>query len=178
MGFLFSGIFWGSILILLGLSVIVRIVFNVHVPLVRIVFALVIIYLGVRVLMGGSWNKCGSNGASTVVFSDAKTELSKDSTEYNIIFGKGVVKLDSAALAEKNKKVKINTIFGATEIIVSSNVPAIIRVTSAFSGAKMPDGNVISFGEYVYKTKAVSDLAKALHVDASVVFGGLEIREQ
>jgi predicted membrane protein len=178
MGFLFSGIFWGSILVLLGLSVIVRIVFNIHVPLVRIVFALVIIYLGVRVLVGGTWNRCGGPNASTVVFSDVKTELPKDSTEYNIIFGKGVVKLDSAALAEKNKKVKINTVFGATEIVVSSNIPAIIRVTSAFSGARMPDGNIISFGEYVYKTKAVSDPAKALHVDASVVFGGLEIREQ
>ncbi len=177
MGFLFSGIFWGSILILLGLSVIVRIVFNIHIPLVRVVFALILIYFGVRVLVGGSWCRNCGNNASTVVFSDVKTELSKDSTQYNVVFGKGVIKLDDSSFTDKNKKVRVNTVFGAAEIHVSPSFPAIIRVSSAFSGARMPDGNVISFGEYVYKTKAFTDPAKALHVDATVVFGSLEIYE-
>ena len=178
MGFFFSGIFWGSILILLGLSVIVRIVFHIHVPLVRIVFALVLIYFGIRVLVGGSWCKWSGSNGSTVLFSEVKTELSHNSTEYNIIFGKGVVNLADASFAEKGKRVKVNTIFGASEIRVSPAVPALVRVSSAFAGARMPDGNIISFGQYVYKTKAYSDTAKALVVDATVVFGGLEITER
>jgi|WetSurMetagenome_2_1015567.scaffolds.fasta_scaffold00046_49 predicted membrane protein len=177
MGFLFSGIFWGSVLILLGISVIIRIVFNVHVPLLRIMFALVLIYLGIRVLVGGAWCRWeGKNG--TVMFSDVKTELVGDSSEYNIIFGKGVIGLNDSALAEKGKKIKVNTIFGAGELRVDPSVPAIIKVTAAFGGARMPDGNMISFGEYVYKTKAFSDSAKAIRVDAAVVFGGLEIIER
>jgi hypothetical protein len=178
MGFFFSGIFWGSVLILLGISVIVRIMFHIHIPLARIIFALILIYFGVRVLVGGSWCKWNGNNGSTVLFNEVKTELSHDSTEYNIIFGKGVVNLADVSLAEKGKRVKVNTIFGAGEIRVSPAVPAVIRVNSAFAGARMPDGNIISFGQYVYKTKAYSDTAKALIVDATVVFGGLEITER
>jgi predicted membrane protein len=177
MGFLFSGIFWGSILILLGISVIIRIVFNVHVPLVRIVFALILIYFGIRVLMGGSWcrSTCSTN---TVLFSEVKTEFTKDSNEYNIIFGKGSVSFTDSALAAKNRRIKVNTIFGAGEIKINPALPAVIKVSSAFSGAKMPDGAIISFGEYTYKTKAFSENAPALRIDATVVFGALEITEK
>jgi hypothetical protein len=42
----------------------------------------------------------------------------------------------------------------------------------------MPDGTIISFGEYTYKTKSFSESAPALRIDATVVFGGLEITEK
>jgi predicted membrane protein len=176
MGFFFSGVFWGSILILLGLSVIIRIVFNVHVPLFRVIFALIIIYFGIRVLVGGAWcrNSCNSN---TVFFSDARAELTKDSNDYNIVFGKGVINLSDSSLALQKKKIKVTTVFGSGEIRINPDVPAIIRVNSAFGAAKMPDGNVVSFGEYTYKTKSYSDKSDFVRIDAKVVFGGLEITE-
>jgi predicted membrane protein len=177
MGFLFSGIFWGSILILLGISVIIRIVFNIHVPLVRIVFALILIYFGVRVLIGGSWCRSTCN-TNTVLFSEVKTEFTKDSNEYNIIFGKGSVSFTDSALAANNRKIKVNTIFSAGEIKINPALPAIITVNSAFAGAKMPDGTIISFGKYIYKTKGFSENSPALRIDATVVFGGLEITEK
>jgi hypothetical protein len=177
MGFFFSGIFWGSILILLGLSVIVRIAFNIHIPLMRIIFALILIYFGVRVLVGGSWCRWGCGNSNTVLFSETKTEFSKDLSEYNIVFGKGVIGLSDPSLAEKNRKIKVNTVFGAAELRINPAVPALVRVTSAFAGARMPDGNTISFGDYVYKTKSYSDTAPSLRVDATVVFGGLEIKD-
>jgi hypothetical protein len=177
MGFLFSGIFWGSILILLGLSVIIRITFNIHIPLARIIFALILIYFGLRVLMGGSWCRPNCTG-NTVLFSEVKTELSKDSNDYNVIFGKGSISFNDTSLAADNRKIKVNTIFGAGEITINPDVPAVIRVSSAFAGAKMPDGNIISFGEYVYKTKSYSDKAPSLRIHATVVFGGLEINEK
>jgi predicted membrane protein len=177
MGFIFSGVFWGCILILLGLSVIIRIVFNVHIPLFRIVFALVLIYFGIRVLAGGAWCRSGCH-SNTAIFSDMKAELNKDSNEYNIIFGKGVVDLTDSSLALQRKKIKVTTVFGSGEIRINSDVPAIIRVTSAFSGAKMPDGNIVSFGEYTYKTKKFSEKTDFIRIDATVVFGGLEINER
>jgi predicted membrane protein len=177
MGFIFSGVFWGSILILLGLSVIIRIVFNVHVPLFRIVFALIIIYFGIRILVGGSWCR-GNCNSNTVFFSDTKAEFAKDSKEYNIFFGKGIVDLTDSSLALQKKKIKVTTVFGSGEIRISPEVPAIVRVTSAFAGAKMPDGNIISFGEYIYKTKSYSDKSDHVRIDAKVVFGSLEISER
>jgi len=176
MGFLFSGVFWGSMLILLGISVIIRILFNVHIPLFRIIFALILVYFGVKVLVGGSWFKPKYN--NTVLFSEMKADLSSDSNEYNIVFGKGRINLTDTALAGKNKVIKVNTVFGAGEIRIRPDVPAIIRVKSAFAGARLPDGNIVSFGEYVYKTKSYTDSGTAIRVDAAVVFGGLEITDK
>ena len=53
MGFLFSGIFWGVILILLGLAMIIKVVFNVSLPIFRIVFAIIFVYIGFKILVGG-----------------------------------------------------------------------------------------------------------------------------
>jgi len=176
MGFIFSGVFWGSILILLGLSVIVRIVFNIHIPLFRIAFALIIIYFGIRVLVGGAWCR-GNCNSNTILFDQAKTELSGDSNEYNIIFGKGIVNISDTSLPSK-KKIRVNTVFGSGEIRINPDVPTVVRVTSAFAGARMPDGNVISFGEYVYRTKSYSDKSDYLRIHVNVVFGGIEIVEK
>ncbi len=52
MSFLTSGLFWGFILVLLGLSIIVRILFNIDVPVFKVVFGLILIYLGFQVLFG------------------------------------------------------------------------------------------------------------------------------
>jgi predicted membrane protein len=177
MGFIFSGVFWGSILILLGLSVIFRIVFNVHIPLFRVIFALVIIYFGIRILAGGSWCR-GNCSSNTVFFNEARSDLTGDSKEYNIVFGKGIVDLTDSSLVLQKKRISITTVFGSGEIRVNHDVPAIVRVTSAFSGARMPDGNMISFGEYVYKTKSYSDKSDFVRIDAKVVFGSLEISER
>jgi hypothetical protein len=49
-GILMSGVFWGSVLILLGLSVIIEHVFHINIPVFKMVFACLLIYLGIRLL--------------------------------------------------------------------------------------------------------------------------------
>jgi hypothetical protein len=179
MGFLFSGIFWGCVLILLGISVIIKIAFNVHIPLFRIIFAFMLLYLGVRVLMGGGWSKNNfGTGNNTVLFTEIKADLAQESNEYNIIFGKGRVSLTDTSIVEKKKNVKMNTAFGAGELRINPAIPMIIHVKAAFAGARIPDGNLVSFGEYIYKTKSYVENAPAVRVEASVAFGSLEIIEK
>ena len=43
MGFLFSGVFWGGVLVLLGISIIIKVVFHIDIPVFRVVVALVLI---------------------------------------------------------------------------------------------------------------------------------------
>jgi hypothetical protein len=178
MGFLFSGVFWGSVLVLLGLSVIVRIVFNINVPVFRVVFALILIYLGIRVLMGGAWCRptCGA-----AVFSDVNISSLSGQKEYNVIFGKGTIDATDSTITDKNRNVRINTVFGDAHIIISAKVPTVVKVSSAFSGARMPDGSTVSFGEYLYKNKAAtetSDPNATRRIDVSVVFGGCTVDER
>jgi predicted membrane protein len=176
MCFLFGGVFWGIVLVLLGLSIIVRIVFNIHFPFFRILIALIIIYFGLKVLLGGIGVRAPKN---TIFFNESNVSaFNPNNDDYNIVFGKGTIDLTNFQVSEKNSRVYVKTVFGAGTIKISSKAPTLIKVSSAFSDARMPDGNAIAFGKYVYKNKSYRDSAACLTVNAKVVFGSLDIIEQ
>jgi hypothetical protein len=173
MAFLFSGIFWGSVLIILGLSVIINMVFHIHVPVMRIIFAVVLIYLGVRVLIGGHWCRTPNN---TAMFCESNVSMSGNHNEYNVLFGKATI--DTSTTAEKH--IKINTIFGASTVKISKTVPTVVRVETAFGGVSLPDGNTVSFGNYTYKNKACGAASDSTTrtVLINTVFGGSTVIEE
>jgi predicted membrane protein len=184
MGFLFSGIFWGVILILLGISVIINIVFHVHVPFFRIVLALILIYAGVRVLIGGHWGSgrcCSLKTASTVVFSDAVFEK-QTGDEYTIAFGKGTMDAGAIFSGDTGRKtIRLNTIFGHSMVSIPKTLTVLVRVNSAFSGVRLPDGSLSTFGQTVYKNEAArtaTDPNTIKNIELSVVFGGCEVKER
>jgi len=173
MDFLFSGVFWGVVLIILGLSVIINMIFHVHIPVFRILFALLIIYVGIRVLTGGGFHPFKPD-KNTIMFGETTVNelLLK---QYNVIFGKGNFDLSKAKAADGT--VTINTIFAASEIVLPPGVPAKLAVDSAFAGAQLPDGNTVSFGSSVWKTAGFDESKPHISLKISVVFGGLQVRQ-
>jgi hypothetical protein len=176
MEFLFSGLFWGIILILLGISIIIRIVFHVHVPIFRIVFALILIYLGIRVLTGGNW-LC-SQGNRTI-FGSSNISLASGNSEYKVIFGSTVIDATSEAAGSGLERIFVKTVFGESKLIIASSVPTVVHANAAFGEARFPDGNSISFGESTYKNTAVkAGKAPVREIDAKVVFGSFVVVEK
>jgi len=166
MGCLFSGVFWGILLIVLGILVLLKVF------VFRVILALLLIYAGIKILTGGPIFKKGKN---TIMFTDAKIEAANYSEKYNILFGKGVLDFSNISLTNASIKAEINTIFAAGTIKINPALPTEIIVSSAFSGAKMPDGNVVSFGKYTYKTSNFKPEENHLTIQANIVFAGLQI---
>jgi hypothetical protein len=178
MDFLFTGMFWGLIIILLGLSVILNAVFHIHVPLFRIVIGLIVIFFGIRIIAGHSWCSARHRTCATM-FNEAEVTMASTDGEYNVIFGRAVI--DTAATIKAGKDVRINTVFGASTVKIPKNVPTIVRVETAFGGVKLPDGNKVAFGNFIYRNKAcetATDSAKVNTVRMSVVFGGAVVVEE
>ena len=173
MGFLFSGVFWGVVLIVLGLSVIINMVFHIHIPLFRILFALLVIYVGIRILAGGGFHPFMPD-KNTVMFGETTVNelLLK---QYNVIFGKGNFDLTKAKPVEGT--VELNTIFGAVEVVLPAGVPAKVAADAVFAGAQLPDGSTVSFGSSVWKTPGYDESKPHISIKASVVFGGLAVRQ-
>jgi hypothetical protein len=184
MGFIFSGLFWGIILILLGISVIINIVFHIHIPFFRIVIALILIYMGIRVLIGDHWrsHRCTStSGGSLSLFSDSVCDrISGD--EYSVVFGRCTFDAEKIFSSEGAKSsCKINTVFGSSVIRIPKSIPIAVRITAAFGGVRLPDGSMVSFGQTVYKndaSRANPEAAGIKTIDLNVVFGGSEIEER
>jgi hypothetical protein len=176
MDFLFSGLFWGIILILLGISIIIRIVFHVHVPLFRIIVALILIYFGIKVLVGGSWMCWHHHGALS---GSSHISHASGNNEYKVVFG--TMTIDAAGDVAENspERTSVKTVFGESKIIISSLVPTIIHIRAAFSGARFPDGNTLSFGETIYKNASLKPgVSPKREIDVNVVFGSVRIVEK
>ena len=71
--FIFSGTFWGIILILFGISIFLR-SFDIIVPFLRIIFGLFVIYVGITILSGGSIFTDDPNSA---IFNEIAIKLSE-----------------------------------------------------------------------------------------------------
>ncbi len=177
MGFLFNQVFWGALLIIIGITAIVNVLFHIHIPLARIIFAFLLIYIGIWFLSGGrfGWPQQGNN----VIFNDLQITVTKPSTEeYNVIFAKGTVDLTGITMDKGIIKVKLNVVFGSGVIKINPAIPTKIIIDSPFAAARMPDGNNITFGSgYTYQTKTFKEDQDYLVIKADVVFGSLDVIE-
>jgi hypothetical protein len=165
MGFLLSGYFWGGALILLGGSIILNVLFNIHIPIFRICFALALIYFGIKILLGGS-SCAGRPVHNTPVNSESRNHT---------VFGVRNIDLTGVSLASGSINKRVDTAFGSTTLVIDPEMPVMIMVNSAFGSARMPDDNIISFGKYVYRSKNFNGTSNSLIIDAKVAFGELNV---
>jgi predicted membrane protein len=171
-----AGLFWGIILIVIGLSVIFRVIFGISI--FRIVIAVAFILIGIKLLIGRP--VIHHNDRETDVFFGEKTVKSDplQGTDYNTIFGKTIYDFrDMSDLKDRKTKVTFNTVFGSTEIILPPELPVFVRADAVFSAARLPNGNTVAFGSADYSSRTAQSDSAALYIEAHVVFGGLEVRQ-
>ncbi|MBA7564203.1 hypothetical protein ES708_05865 [subsurface metagenome] len=170
-------IFWGLFLIFIGFALIIKYVFDLDIPVGKIVIALFFIFIGIKLLVGKTNFFHTSQKETDIIFNDARLN-GKDisSSEYNVIFGKLVLDLRDIELSDLSKRLEINTIFGATEIMINDSLPIHVKAEAVFSGAKLPNGNTVTFGSSEYSTSSYNPSDKFLLIKCDVIFGGLEIK--
>ncbi len=171
MNFIWSGLFWGIILVLLGLSVILKSLLNIDIPVFKIVFAVILIYLGIRILTGSSLKT-----KNTIIFNRTRLSSQTDKDEVNIIFGSGLVDLRDLVDLKENTNREINIIFGSGRVILPENTSLLIKSDTVFGESRFPDGKTDFFGEYKYKNKFEED-GPTLFLEINVVFGSLVVEE-
>jgi len=174
MNFLFGGLFWGVLLILIGLSMILKTVFKIDIPVVRLIFAIIIIYWGLKLLFGTSFTAKSENN---VIFNSDDIGHVETGKEYNVIFGRSEIDLRDIKLTEGSSKLEINVVFGYSEIYIDPDLPMKIIVSTVFAESKLPKGQVSFFGDHVYKSPAFVEGEDYLKVELDVVFGNAVFRD-
>ncbi len=168
----------GIILILLGLSAILKVIFNVDFPVFKIAVAAFFIYIGIRLLTNGTFGfHCDKSDENSVIFGERTITNVEDGKEYNVIFAGAVYDLNNVTLEPgKNKHIKLNTIFGGSKLLLNKNIPVKINSNTVFGGTSMPNGNNNAFGESQYRTDTLAnDSLTHLVIEANTVFGGLKV---
>jgi len=174
MGF---GLLIGVLIILFGLSIIINVVFHVHIPLFKIIFGLFLIYIGLKIIIGNTLPSPRVHWHSgDAVFGERTYQgLPSGSNEYNAVFGKAMIDLRGIELKEKVTRIKVNAVFGGAEVILDKNIPVRIKADAIFGGVQLPQNVAGAFGSAFYQSPDFDENKDYLLIDASSVFGGVEI---
>jgi predicted membrane protein len=169
-GCLSGGMFWGTLLIVLGLLVVLNVVFHVAMPVGKIILALLFFYFGIRLVIGSSFRR-----HRAVVFNEQRFDDVGSGNKYDIVFGRGDVDLTRTVPGDRSVPVEVNNVFGACVVTISPQVPVRVIASSAFGSVRLPDGNVTSFGEYSWKSPNCDESRPHIQLHVSAVFAGVRV---
>lgn len=164
-----QSLIWGTILILLGLSLILKSLFHITIPLLRPFIGCVLVYFGLSIMMD-PFNE--SVDKKTIIFGKSIVQAHEAIKTYNIVFASGNIDVSALTVSEP-VHITINTVFGSGELIISSKIPTKITVNALCSRAALPDETLVSFGRNTYKT--IDDSEPLLIIHLNVVFGNVDV---
>jgi len=172
MSFIFTGAFWGIFLVLIGVSILVRIFFNIDFPVFRLFFGLFFIGIGISIIFGRQMSFSDSRNA---VFGDSTFQVDQPGGKYSVVFGRGVTDLTNPALYKDGARVEVVTVFGENTIYIKKDSPVRINAVSAFGQIELPDGNNITFGNSQYSTGTIDKKNLYLKLEINTVFGATRV---
>ena len=170
-----AGLIWGVFILLVGVALIIKVIFNVDFPVVKIFLGLFLVFLGLKVLLTKNDFMRGHTGPNETLFSERVYNIPEKGKDYSVLFGKGVYDFTNVDLSDGDFRVKISTVFGESIIKIDGDMPVKIDTDAVFAGADLPDGNKSVFGSAQYVSDSWNSDTASLRIKADVVFGGLKI---
>lgn len=173
-------LFVGAFFVLLGTSIILK-GFGINIPFFRFAFAALVIFIGVKIIFPGAGGSfCGGVISSTTgketMFAESKIGGTDVAGTYSVVFGANKMDLTKVEIKDKTVTVKIDVVFGGSEVKVDTNMPLKIVASAVFGGVTLPNGNAAAFGTNVYQSQSYKEGAPHLLIEANSVFGGIEIK--
>ncbi|MBN8217101.1 MAG: hypothetical protein J0L75_10710 [Spirochaetes bacterium] len=173
--FLFSGVFWGCFLLLIGVAVLLKAVFHIDLPVFSILWGLLLIAIGVSLVLGGRFVGKGLRSESAIVFGSGDLAWESGIREYSMVFSSGRTDLEKAV--ESDRVPRLNAVFARHEILLSPKTDALLVLHTAFGAATLPDGSEAAhFGVTTWRTKPGAKGAPKVRLEINTVFGQTEIR--
>jgi len=170
-----AGVFWGAFLLLLGVALIIKVVFNVDFPVFKVLIGIFLVLLGLKVLFGRFIISPHHFEAEETIFNERVYDNPESGKEYTVLFAKGVYDFTNVDLEKGSFRVKVSTVFGGTQIIIPRDKPVRIKADAVFAGAELPGGNNAVFGTTIYESDSWSADTACIDIKVDVVFGGVQV---
>ena len=167
---LFSGMYMGIAFLVVGIILLFNSIFNFNINIFKLIVGVFIVLFGIFILFNGF----GFKDSRNIIFREGVIRVLKFQDEYNIIFASGTVDLSKIKIGNEVKKIKINTIFAEGKVIINSEIPMMIKASSAFGELELPDKTSVIFSSKEYKTVNFDENQSYFKIEANAVFGKLK----
>jgi hypothetical protein len=169
-------LFFGALVLLAGASILLDALFKIHVPFVRSAFALLLIFFGVRMLIG-AWVPVvkDTSGTGQAVMSELHFAPTSaiGPMKYDVVFGRGTIDLTQLPKPEQPLTVELNVVFSTATVTVDPTWPMVIEASSAFGEVRLPDQSAAVFGTARFTTPGGAE--PLLRVRVNAVFGSCHV---
>jgi len=173
-------LFWASLLIIFGVSMLLGTLFGINIPVFRILVGIFLIYLGIQLIANWPSKERATQsiyfGKQIIAF-DANGLQSGKPIRYAILFGSADIDLSHITEIKHEMRpaeIEVNTVFGNTDITINKEIPTKIISRTSFGQTEFPDETSITFGNYTYQTQEKEKPHLILHT--STAFGKLAIK--
>ncbi len=167
-------VFWGILLLLSGLILLVRGIFNIDIPVIRTLAGVFMILLGVKLLFGNSLPWPVKTAENEIFFrSETIHAGEKPPQSLQIAFSAVVLHLDRSEHPAEKEEIRINNLFSGSTIYLPADIPISITVDAVFAGVKMPHTNTPLFGRGRFTSDDFDPELPHLAIDANCVFGSV-----
>lgn len=188
-----SNVMWGMLLVVIGLVILLNAVFNLHIPVFKIVFALFFVFLGIKMLLGtGRSDRCffssrvytkddtGEESSRCYfshdgVCSSTKTFKDGEYVKHKVVFGKKIVDLTALEPADRSKYIEIDVTFGEMIVKIDSRMPVALTVNASFGSVSLPESAHLIFDKNTYRTASYDNAPYKIDAVVNVTFGSVHI---
>lgn len=162
-----SGLFWGILIIVMGAAILVKHIFNMNFPVIKVVFGVALILIGLRLLVFKEHRmKCQTNDSNNVVFGERSMYYTVDNNEYNAVFSSTILDLTKIK-ASDDARIKVSCVFGDMKILINQQTKLIIDSDVVFGSISNPDENTVADSNQI-----------SLKIKADAVFGSIRFIRQ
>src|ERR1700733_283311 len=175
MKMIFTTLFFGTLFILWGATLIIEAIFGISLPLGKLIFSCLLIYAGILLIKGINPAPAYQK---TILFGKESIQGSQSNhyTEYKIVFGQGIIDLSNMTLESTGTTyIKVFVLFGNAQIKFNPAIATTIKADAILSSIELPDQSTISLGSYLYRS-GISNDQPQLHIDLTGVFSAIEVK--
>jgi predicted membrane protein len=174
--------FIGLFFIFIGLEIMLKVFFNLSIPLMRLLFALLFVYIGVSIFVGRPilshhrHGVCLDRGTNMFgSFSESLEGKELADRQVSVVFGEKTLNLKGAKLAGEKAVLRLDCVFGSMKVMLDKDMPVKITGSSAFGNVVLPEANSVVFGSNKYESPNAAAGKPYLEIRASAVFGEITI---
>ena len=161
----------GLIIVVIGLLLLVRNIFHIHIPVFTLFASLGLIWMGVMLIRGGKQSPVIDAQAA---FGTGTLKYTPGQNSYRVLFNSGVLNLQGIT-PDTPVHLNLECTFGELKVIVGQDIPLFIEGHAAFGSLSGPDLRSASFGPYTYMSNGYNPSQPGFAIHARVNFGEIRV---
>lgn len=162
-GIFFGGLFWGILILLIGLSIVLKYAFHIEIPLVRVFLGIIVILIGLRLIIG--------NTRKSGIIPRTHTRNVNITGNCDVVFSSATIDLSNLKEGQQ-LPAEISVVFGNAVVVIPDTINLEVMSTTVFGTTILPDRTYAGFGEDRYFIKN-DPMGKSHRIQVTTVFGKL-----